>query len=144
MATQKTTKKDMFIALLAIKEVSTNPTLVEFIKHEIDLLTKKATSKKPTATQTANEEFKTLILDYLRKKCVGKCIKELQAEIPELTDLTNQRITHLLTPLVNTHQLIKTYDKKTPYFSYNFDFENVDSDTETETDDSDTETETDD
>ena len=123
MATQKITKKAMFTALLAIPAVSANADMVDFITHEIALLDKKATSKKPTQTQTDNEHFKTIIIDYLRNVCVGKCIKELQAEIPELTNLTNQRITHLLTPLVNDHILTKTYDKKTPYFSYNFDID---------------------
>ena len=139
MATQKITKKAMFTALLAIPAVSANADMVDFIEHEIALLDKKATSKKPTQTQTDNEHFKIIIIDYLRDICVGKCIKELQAEIPELTDLTNQRITHLLTPLVNDHILTKAYDKKTPYFSYNFEIDNdpdsaVQLETETEID----------
>lgn len=121
MATQKITKKDMFIALLSMTEVSANPAMVDFINHEIALLDKKATSKKPTQTQTDNERFKIIIIDYLRDVGVGKCIKELQAEIPELAGLTNQRITHLLTPLVKANTLVKDYDKKTPYFSYNFE-----------------------
>lgn len=123
MATQKITKKAMFTALLAIPAVSANADMVDFIKHEIALLDKKATSKKPTQTQTENERFKTIIIYYLRDVGVGKSIKELQAEIPELTNLTNQRITHLLTPLVNDHILTKAYDKKTPYFSYNFEID---------------------
>ena len=123
MAIQKITKKAMFTALLAIPAVSANADMVQFISHEIELLDKKATSKKPTQTQTDNEHFKTIIIDYLRDIGVGKCIKELQAEIPELTNLTNQRITHLLTPLVNDHILTKIYEKKTPYFSYNFDID---------------------
>lgn len=121
MATTKTTKKDMFLALLAVPAVAENEGLATFINHEIELLERKTSSKKPTATQEANAAFKQLIIAYLQEVGTSKTIKELQAEIPELSELSNQRITHLLTPLCKEGTpLVKTYIKKTPYYSYNF------------------------
>jgi hypothetical protein len=128
MATTKITKKDMFLALLAIPAVAENAEMKDFINHEIELLNRKSTSKKPTATQEANAAFQKLIIDYLQEVGVSKTIKELQAEIPELKDLTNQRMTHLLTPLcvkeddptTANNPLSKVYVKKTPHYGYNF------------------------
>jgi hypothetical protein len=128
MATKKITKKEMFLALLSVEAVAANTEMVDFINHEIELLDKKTTSKKPTATQEANAAFQKLIINYLQEIGVSKTIKELQAEIPELKDLTNQRMTHLLTPLVskeddpstNDRPLVKCYIKKTPYYMFNF------------------------
>lgn len=122
MATKKTTKKDMFVMLLTIPAVTENDELVAFINHEVELLDKKTTSKKPTATQEANAAFKKLIVAYLQETGACKTIKELQAEIPELENLSCQRMTHLLTPLCDGEDspLVKIYTKKTPYYSYNF------------------------
>ncbi len=110
------TKREMFVAIRA--EVAGNQEMVDFIDHEIDLLNRKSNSpKKPTKTQVENDGFKAEIVAYLTDAGAPKTIKELQAEIPSLGGLTNQRITHMLTDLVKTETLVKEYVKKTPYYS---------------------------
>ena len=110
------TKREMFTAIRAI--VADNAEMVAFIDHEIELLNKKAsTSKKPTKTQIENDGFKAEIVTYLTSADAPKNIKELQAEMPSLNGLTNQRITHLLTDLVKSGTINKEYVKKTPYYS---------------------------
>lgn len=110
------TKREMFVAIRA--EVADNAEMVDFIDHEIDLLNRKSNSpKKPTKTQVENDGFKAEIVAYLAEAGVPKTIKELQAEIPSLGGLTNQRITHMLTDLVKAETLAKEYVKKTPYYS---------------------------
>ena len=90
---------------------------VEFINHEIELLTKKATSKKPTKVQELNEHLKEVIYNYFLE-CEGhKSIKEIQAAVPELADLSNQKITHLLSAMIVEGKISKEYEKKTPYYS---------------------------
>lgn len=112
---KRMTKVEMF-ALIANK-VADEPEMVAFINHEIELLNKKATSKKPTARQSENEALKEIIFNYFCR-CEGhKSIKEIQAAIPELEGLSNQRITHLLSNMIINKQLIKEYEKKTPYYS---------------------------
>ena len=110
------TKKEMYNEILAV--VADNAEMVEFINHEIELLNRKSSAvRKPTKNQLENEGFKADIVDYLKDADAPKTIKELQTAIPSLADLTNQRITHLLTDLVKAETLTKNYVKKTPYYS---------------------------
>lgn len=110
------TKREMYNEILAV--VADNAEMVEFINHEIELLNRKSSAvRKPTKNQLENEGFKADIVDYLKDADAPKTIKELQTAIPSLADLTNQRITHLLTDLVKTETLTKNYVKKTPYYS---------------------------
>ena len=110
------TKREMYNEILTV--VADNAEMVEFINHEIELLNRKSSAvRKPTKNQLENEEFKADIVDYLKGADAPKTIKELQTAIPSLADLTNQRITHLLTDLVKAETLTKNYVKKTPYYS---------------------------
>ena len=110
------TKREMFNEILAV--VADNAEMVEFINHEIELLNRKSSAvRKPTKNQLENEGFKADIVNYLKDADAPKTIKELQTAIPSLADLTNQRITHLLTDLVKAETLTKNYVKKTPYYS---------------------------
>jgi hypothetical protein len=116
MAT-KITKVQMFTMIAALAEVQANPDMVAFINHEIELLNNKSVNKKPTERQIENEKFKELIFEYFCH-CEGhKTIKEIQAAIPELANLSNQRMTHLLSNMVINGKLEKEYEKKTPYYS---------------------------
>lgn len=90
----------------------------DFCNHEIELLEKKAaTPKKPTATQVENEALKQTVVEFLTTADSSKSIKELQTEIPTLAELSNQRITHILSALVNAGMLTKSYVKKVPYYA---------------------------
>lgn len=95
-----------------------NAEMVAFIDHEIELLNKKSSSsRKPTKTQVENDAYKATIVEYLTTVDAPKTIKEMQAEIANIAELTNQRITHMLTDLVKAGTLAKEYVKKTPYYS---------------------------
>ena len=92
--------------------------LIEGLKHEIELLQKKAnTPRKPTATQTENEGFKAEIMELLSASESMYTIKEIQSAIPALVDLSCQRMTHLLTALRKDGKVKRTYIKKDAYFS---------------------------
>ena len=100
------------------KAVISNEEMVAFIDHEIELLNRKSGSpKKPTKTQVENDAYKATIVEYLTTADAPKTIKEMQAEIADIAELTNQRITHMLTDLVKAGTLAKEYVKKTPYYS---------------------------
>ena len=100
------------------KAVISNEELVAFIDHEIELLNRKSSSpKKPTKTQVENNAYKATIVEYLTTADAPKTIRELQAEIPSISGLMNQRITHMLTDLVKAGTLTKEYVKRTPYYS---------------------------
>ena len=116
MATTKMTKRDMFVLLR--DRVSDDADLVAFIDHEIELLNRKTTAeRKPTKTQLENKVLQAEIIEFLTAADTPKTIKEIQAGVESLAEASNQKMTHLLTPLVNDGTLIKTYEKKTPFFS---------------------------
>ena len=109
------TKREMFAEIR--KVVADNAEMVAFIDHEVELLNRKSGGqRKPTKTQLENAEFKATIVAHLAEVGTPKAIKELQAEIPEIAGLTNQRITHMLTDLVKDGTLNKEYVKRTPYY----------------------------
>lgn len=110
------TKKEMFAEIRNI--VADNAEMVAFIDHEIELLDRKSsTPRKPTQTQIENTNFKAEIVAHLTEVDTPKTIKDLQAEIPSISNLSNQRITHLLTDLVKAETLSKSYIKKVPYYA---------------------------
>ena len=116
------TKREMFATLIEILENESEPSdvrgdLIAGLQHEIELLdNRKDTPRKPTKVQVENETFKAAIVEYLTAADAPKTIKEIQAAVPELSELSNQKMTHLLTPLVNEGVLTKTYEKKTPFY----------------------------
>ena len=97
MAEKKITKKDRFNQLLEIESVKQNEDLVAFIKHEIELLEKKAGSKSgATKTQKENEEIKVKLLQALAE--VGKpvTVSEFQKESEYASQFSNQKLSALL------------------------------------------------
>ena len=121
-STKNPTKKEMFAEIIALAEgrptTISLPAIIEFASHEIELLEKKAaTPRKPTANQIENEALSAEIVAYLTKVDTLKSIKEMQEELPSLSSLSNQRISHILSALVNAGTLEKSYEKKTPFFS---------------------------
>ena len=114
---KKLTKKDKFNALLSLAEVKSNPSLVEFITHEIELLDKKnSAEKKPTAQQTANEGIKTAIVEGMEPNRLYT-VTEIIKSVPACADMTNQRVSALLRQLVEGGKVKRTEDKRKAYFS---------------------------
>ncbi len=113
--TKKLTKKDNFNTLLNLAEVKSNPILVEFIKHELELLAKKnASDKKPTATQIANEKIKTQILETITNG--SYTISEMQKLNPKLAEYSNQKLSALVKQMIDSDVLVKEEIKRKSYF----------------------------
>ena len=120
--TKKMTKKDYFNILLNIPAVGTNEQLVAFIEHELELLERKSESKsgekKLTATQIENANLKNIILAFMEPNTLYS-ISELQKKIPELADLSNQKIASLLRQMLpekGTGELVREEDKRKVYY----------------------------
>ena len=115
--TKKITKATRFNQLLSIDAVKSNPDLVAFIEHELELLAKKnASDKKPTATQIANNGIKETILDTLADNKV-MTITEMQKANADLVDLSNQKIAALVRQLIAEGLVKKEEIKRKAYFS---------------------------
>ena len=117
------TKKEMFAEIR--KVVADNAEMVAFIDHEIELLNRKSGSpRKPTKTQVENDSFKADILAALAEVDAPVTIKELCEVCGSIADLSNQRITHMLTDLRKDGKVARTYVKKVAYFALGCEDEN--------------------
>lgn len=112
---KKLTKKDFYKKLRVI--VEGNEELETFIDNEIELLNKKSNSKTPSKTQIANESIKEKIVKILTILAKPATITDIQANDNELAEMSNQKISALLTQLVKAEIVVRTVDKKKAYFT---------------------------
>ena len=116
---KKMTKAQKFEVLKSIPAVASNEMLVEFIDHEIELLTRKnTTEKKPTAKQTANDGIKTAIVEVLTADPNRLfTITELTKTVPNLPeDMTPQRMSALVRQLKDAGTVERIEEKRVAYF----------------------------
>ena len=114
MANKKMTNREMFL------QIKSNYPLTEaevaFVDHELELLEKKNSSeKKPTAQQVANEGIKSAIVAGMSPNRLYT-VTEIQKEIPECAELSNQRVSALLRQMIGV-SINRTEDKRKAYFS---------------------------
>ena len=129
----KVTKKERFAQLMEIvnaSQVENSAELVAFIEHEVELLNKKnSRSGKPTARQVENEEIKATILSVMERVGKPMTITQLLAEIGN-SELSNQRVSALVTQLKDSGEVVRTVEKKVAFYSLN----TVEDETEVEED----------
>jgi cupin superfamily acireductone dioxygenase involved in methionine salvage len=109
---KKMTKKEMFTQ---IKAVLTDEEQIAFIDHEIELLSKKSSSKKPTATQIANEGLKETIVNVLDKDN-GVTASDVLKMSEDFDGMSNQKMSALLKQLVEDSKVIKYTEGKKSLF----------------------------
>lgn len=112
MAEKKMTKKEMFASML--EKYSFNEEEKAFMEHEYELLVKKnSAERKPTKTQKENADLQQKILETLEPNVLYTV-----SDICKLMGIeSNQKVTHLLTPLVVEGKLVRTVDKRRAYYS---------------------------
>lgn len=116
---KKITKRDNFNEIIKIATEIGRTDLVEFATHEIELLDKKKASDTKTKNQVENEGIKNTIIQTLGTLDKLSSIPEIQSANKELGELSNQKMSSLLTQLVNSEILVKEYVKKKAYFKLN-------------------------
>ena len=120
MTTERMTKRDAFnaiIAILAASDAENAGILIDAMEHEIELLDKKQSSKKPSKVQKENENYKFLIIEYLTTADTLQTIQDIQAGVPELAEFSTSKMSHLLTALVKEGILTKEYVKKKVHYT---------------------------
>lgn len=92
---------------------------IEFIDHEMELLSRKNSSgeKKPTATQLENESHKERIKDYLRGCSEGVTVTQVLKAVPEFADFSNQKVARLLRDMLEAGVVNKEVVKGKSLFS---------------------------
>lgn len=116
MTDKKMTKRELY--KMAIAETS-NPTLIAFFNHEIELLDRKNASgsdKKPTANQLENDRLKSIIVNFLTDTGNAYTVTELIKACEDLAELTNQKVSRLANDLVDENKIVKFSEKRKTYF----------------------------
>jgi hypothetical protein len=120
MENKKMTKREKFELLLTYVQQNevefenlSNEETVEFLEHEIEILSKKHSTKsaKATADEEKNAEFREIILEVLSSG-EAMTITEIQKSNEELGAITNQKITHLLRKMIDDEVVVRILDKK--------------------------------
>ena len=120
MMKDKMTKKDWFETIRAFLEESDfepKEEALNFLSHEIELLNKKSSSGKKTKNQKENEEIKKLILVALELFGKPVTVTTMIKENSEMNKLSPQKLSALLKQLVESEEVIRTVEKRVPYFS---------------------------
>lgn len=109
---KKMTKKEMFVAMLS--KYSFNEEERTFINHELELLAKKNSAERGmTKTQKENAELQQKVLATLKPNMLYTV-----SDICKLMGIeSNQKVTHLLTPLADEGKLVRTVEKRRAYYS---------------------------
>lgn len=122
MSTKKVTKADNFKALLTIVEAANRPDLIDFINHELALLAKKSTSRKPSKSKTMSNALRDIVFEVLNNASAPMTIADIQATDDRLTvydgeRVSNQRISSILLCLIDEGIIKRTVEKKKNYYA---------------------------
>jgi len=113
MEKTRLTQRDFYNELIDLALDNGREDLADFCKGRIALLNKKAENKKPNKKQEENEGVKTEILDTISDKAltVSEIVKAMTTEV------SSQKVTALLTQLINDKKVVRTVEKKVARFS---------------------------
>lgn len=109
---ERKTKIEMYTE---IKALLTDKDQIAFIENEIELVKRKNSKKTLTATQKANVEFKNEILATLTLDN-PMTIREIQSANEALGGLSNQRVSALLTQLIEANEVERITEKRVSKF----------------------------
>ena len=118
MANKKMTKRDYFAILRESYPATADnyDEVVAFIDHEVELLTRKnSADRKPTATQTENENIIAAIVAGMVENRLYT-VTEIIKAIPTCNELANQKVSALFRQLVAENKVDRIEEKKKAYF----------------------------
>ena len=108
------TKIEMFNAIASVPAVADNAEMIEFINHEIELITKRnaTRSSKPTKAQLEREAQYNTLVEWLGENAKATC-----AQVADYMGVTLHSATGLLTTLRKRGIVRRDYEGKTPAYS---------------------------
>ena len=107
------------IAIEVLKETDTEKyteVLEKLDKMLVQVNKKSSANRKPTATQLENEDLKVKIKEYLKDTGKKLTVSEMMKEIEGLEELSNQRVTSLVTFLYKEGKIDRVVEKRKAYF----------------------------
>ena len=121
MAQSKITKKEMFAHIIALAEGKEVPVsaeeIVDFAKHEIDLLSKKTSNPSKTKAQKENEDLIEQVFDILDEVGEPISVTELMKVSDFFAPYSNQKISALLKKLVDVDRVVRITEGKKTLFA---------------------------
>ena len=118
MNNKKVTKKEMFGRLIEIVEganVQDVETIVEFLNHEIELVSKKRNGQ--TKVQKANEGLIEVIYNAIAEAGKPVTVTEIYEMVKSDEITSPQKVSALVKKLVDAERVVRTEEKKKAYFS---------------------------
>lgn len=123
----KLTQRDYYNALIAMADADENATfngisakdMKAFAEHRIELLDKKKETAKanPNSKTNANDELREKILEALAETPDRKyTITEMQKEFDFLEGKSNQSVSALVRPMVESGEVVRIEEKRKAYF----------------------------
>lgn len=105
----------------ALDVVLSGGAMTEEVREKLEALRasvakKNSTERKPTATQTANEGYKAAIIAGIDPD-TKYTITDLLKTVPEIADLSNQRVSAIVRQMVENGDLQREEIKRKAYFS---------------------------
>lgn len=117
----KMTKMEKFAMIKAMLESSNaeqKDMLIEFVEHEMDLLSRKSSKGTQTKTQKENEILLDRLEEALEEMTDWVTISEFQEfSCADVARLSNQKLSALLRKLIDRGSVVKTTEKKKSYFA---------------------------
>ena len=108
------TKREMYEVIATA--MADNEEVVAFCNHEVELLDKKKgyKSSKPSKKTVENDGIKETILGILGESETPLTIGEINTVLDK--GYSPQKVSALLGQLIKAEKVVKTYEKKVPYF----------------------------
>lgn len=117
----KMTKFEKFAMVkVLLEEVNTEykDMLIEFVEHEMDLLSRKSSKGTQTKTQKENEILLDRLEEALEEMTDWVTISQFQEfSCEDVARLSNQKLSALLRKLIDRGSVVKTTEKKKSYFA---------------------------
>ena len=110
----------MIMATINAMEIENKTEMLDFLQHEINLLTRKSSNSKPTKTQLENEILMDKLVCAFAEMTTPVTITEFQKlSSHEVATLNNQKISSLLKKLCDGEnpRMKREVEKKKAYFS---------------------------
>ena len=111
---QKKTQKEWYAEIIDLLEtLGGHEDKVEFLQGRVEMLNKKATTKKETEKQKANQELAQAVYEYMEPDKMY-IITDLMKEVPafqEIDALSNQFATHIVKTLKDSGLVTRVVDK---------------------------------
>jgi hypothetical protein len=117
--TRKPTQRDRYAEIREILASAGRDDLVEFVDGRVAQLDKKnSAERKPTAKQVENAGFKADIVAFMEPN-TQYLSADITKGVPSIVaaGISANRVTAMLTQLVNDGTLVRTEDKRKNYYS---------------------------